>query len=299
MNWPAALSIAVLRVTRTAVGRRALQVAVLVSGLFVFGFLCGERAHAAEGAPLPLGQVQRQIQDPVQDPVQVQVLRVTDSLAEPVKPVVPSAVEDTVGKVVQPVGGLVETVTEELAEVTAQVPTLPALPEVPELPVLPALPELPGVPASPTVPSSPASPAPPPVSPASPASPASPSSPDKTPPTTAPRTHQGGGVAYGPRFVGRVGGAGETVAGDRGGVRVSRAAVRQAPGGLPGGVSHGALGERAVVEAGSSRHGGGHGDAHAVALSQRALVRLVPGVAPVAAGVEVRDRYRAIPVFPG
>jgi len=281
LNWPAALSIAVLRVTRTAAGRRALQVAVLVGGLFVFGFLCGERAHAAEGAPPVPGQVQRQVQD--------QVLRVTDALTEPVEPVVPSAGEDTVDKVVQPVGGLVETVTEELAEVSAEVPTLPVLPDLPDLPVLP------GVPASPTVPSSPAAPVSP-ASPASPASPTSPSLPEKTLPTTVLRTHQGG-VAYGPRFAVRSVVDSGSVA--QGGVRVSRATVRQAPGGLPGGMPNGALGERAVVDAGGSRHGGGHGDAYAVALSQRAPVRLVPGVSPVAAGAEVRDRYRAVPVFPG
>jgi hypothetical protein len=37
-----------VRVLRTAVGRRALQVALLVGGLFVLGFLSGEQAHAAE-----------------------------------------------------------------------------------------------------------------------------------------------------------------------------------------------------------------------------------------------------------
>lgn len=36
---------------RTAAGRRALQVVLLVIGLFLLGFLCGEQAHAAEGAP--------------------------------------------------------------------------------------------------------------------------------------------------------------------------------------------------------------------------------------------------------
>jgi hypothetical protein len=34
---------------RTAAGRRALQLALLVGGLFVLGFLCGEQAHAADG----------------------------------------------------------------------------------------------------------------------------------------------------------------------------------------------------------------------------------------------------------
>ncbi|MEU6255917.1 hypothetical protein [Streptomyces sp. NPDC047043] len=37
---------------RTAVGRRALRVAVVVGGLFALGFLCGEQAHAAEEAPV-------------------------------------------------------------------------------------------------------------------------------------------------------------------------------------------------------------------------------------------------------
>ncbi|MFI6566306.1 hypothetical protein [Streptomyces sp. NPDC050534] len=37
---------------RTAAGRRALQVVLLVGGLFALGFLCGEQAHAAEGTPV-------------------------------------------------------------------------------------------------------------------------------------------------------------------------------------------------------------------------------------------------------
>ena len=51
LTWPTALPVAALRVLRTAAGRRALRVAVLVGGLFTLGFLCGEQAHAAEGAP--------------------------------------------------------------------------------------------------------------------------------------------------------------------------------------------------------------------------------------------------------
>ncbi|WP_326578435.1 hypothetical protein OG889_16550 [Streptomyces sp. NBC_00481] len=42
---------AVLRVVRGAAGRRLVQVALLVGGLFVLGVLCGERASAAEGTP--------------------------------------------------------------------------------------------------------------------------------------------------------------------------------------------------------------------------------------------------------
>ncbi|GGJ20274.1 hypothetical protein GCM10010121_033980 [Streptomyces brasiliensis] len=40
-----------MRVLRTAAGRRALQLAVLVGGLFALGFLSGEQAHAADGTP--------------------------------------------------------------------------------------------------------------------------------------------------------------------------------------------------------------------------------------------------------
>ncbi|WP_344388274.1 hypothetical protein [Streptomyces vastus] len=46
----AALPGAALRMTRTAAGRRALQVGLLVGGLFVLGMLCGARAGAADGA---------------------------------------------------------------------------------------------------------------------------------------------------------------------------------------------------------------------------------------------------------
>ncbi|MGC9495392.1 hypothetical protein [Streptomyces sp. WG7] len=51
MFWSAALPGAALRLMRTAAGRRALRVALLVGGLFVLGVFCGERAQAAEGTP--------------------------------------------------------------------------------------------------------------------------------------------------------------------------------------------------------------------------------------------------------
>ncbi|MFF9176890.1 hypothetical protein [Streptomyces sp. NPDC014793] len=40
-----------VRTLRTAAGRRALQLALLLGGLLALGFLCGEQAHAAEGTP--------------------------------------------------------------------------------------------------------------------------------------------------------------------------------------------------------------------------------------------------------
>ncbi|KAF3463152.1 hypothetical protein [Streptomyces sp. Tu 3180] len=49
MTWSAALPGAALRAMRTAAGRRALEVALLVGAVFVLGMLCGERAQAADG----------------------------------------------------------------------------------------------------------------------------------------------------------------------------------------------------------------------------------------------------------
>ncbi|MFE0806971.1 hypothetical protein ACFW34_05745 [Streptomyces sp. NPDC058848] len=53
MIWSAVLPEAAWRVMRTAGGRRAPHVMLLVGGLFVLGVLCGERAQAAEGVPSP------------------------------------------------------------------------------------------------------------------------------------------------------------------------------------------------------------------------------------------------------
>ncbi|MDN3252295.1 hypothetical protein [Streptomyces sp. MA25(2023)] len=51
MIWSAVLPDAARRMMRTAAGRRALHVMLLVGGLFVLGVLCGARAQAAEGVP--------------------------------------------------------------------------------------------------------------------------------------------------------------------------------------------------------------------------------------------------------
>ncbi|MGW0760916.1 hypothetical protein ACWD1Y_31320 [Streptomyces sp. NPDC002814] len=49
MTFSAALSGAALRVMRTAAGRRALELVLLVCGLFALGLLYGEQAHATDG----------------------------------------------------------------------------------------------------------------------------------------------------------------------------------------------------------------------------------------------------------
>jgi hypothetical protein len=58
----------------------------------------------------------------------------------------------------------------------------------------------------------------------------------------------------------------------------------------PGGV----VGNRSAGDSGRSRHG----DAHAVSLSERAPLRLVPGAAARAEGDGIQDRHGDIPVSP-
>ncbi|MFE3034564.1 hypothetical protein ACFXKY_23345 [Streptomyces canus] len=64
MTWSAAFPGATVRMLRAVVGRRALQVGLLVGGLFVLGFLCGEQAHAADGIGALPGRTIGQLGNP-------------------------------------------------------------------------------------------------------------------------------------------------------------------------------------------------------------------------------------------
>ncbi|MBT2421413.1 hypothetical protein J7F01_00510 [Streptomyces sp. ISL-22] len=68
------------------------------------------------------------------------------------------------------------------------------------------------------------------------------------------------------------------------------APAHQAQAEHPGGV----LGNRSAGDSGSSRHG----DAHAVALHQRAPLRLIAGVVVRVDADGIQDRHRDIPVSP-
>jgi len=344
LTWPAVLPGAALRVMRTAAGRRALQVVLLVGGLFALGFLCGEQAHAAEGVPVasssevvptaPADGVRSLTSDAV-----VTVSRLTNSAAapqrqprpaapdkpKPTAPVAPAPapvpaptdprptpepdpgpatpgaagqvltplagelVRSVGDRVVEPVGGLVETVTAGLGRVTAQVAPLSSLPS---LPGLPGAPSMPGLPSLPGFPSSPGQILPAPVAQAP--QPVVAGHPGTEGAVDDRRSGAGAsGTAYGPRFVVDVAAAGATAV-HGGGQRAAGAGyapAQQAPDGDPAGVPA----NRAAVDNGTSRHG----DAHAVALNHRPFVRLVPGAAVRAAAAGTRDRHRDIPVFPG
>ncbi len=315
MTWPAALPGAALRSLRTAAGRRALQVSLLVGGLFALGFLCGGQASAAEGIPttpaasgaapadpasgvrsLTSGAVER-LAKPSAEPEVRHPAPPTDALPTSVddkvlRPVTEHVVGVVDGEVLQPVGDLVETATGQLAKAQAKMPPQPSLPtlpvtEPPGLPGLPELPTLPGLPALPgqTLPAQ--------TLPATTPHPKSPVA--DSPQGAASGERSGKAVAtaafYGPPAV--AGSPATGTAAKTGGHRAVQGAhypVPQAPNGDQGGP----LGNRPTADSGSSRHG----DAHAVSLNHRTAVRLVAGAAVRADAFETRDRHRDIPVSP-
>ncbi|SHI04490.1 hypothetical protein [Streptomyces sp. 3214.6] len=280
MIWPTALPVAALRVLRTAVGRRVLQLALLVAGLFALGFLCGEQAQAAEGVPTPIA--------------------VTTRVESPAAAEAPAAAAAVVpDKVVRPAGEAVAAVSEELGRTPAppvssspRLPSLPVVSDLSDLHDLPGLSELSGIPGIPALPGLPALavrtlPAPVVQAPA-PDSAVSPSSDGRA---AGDRATAEGAVSYGP--VGSVTGGSDGV--DH---RVAPAHTGHLP--LP--VRHGPAGDRNGVLGGGSVLDGGasrHADAHAVTPYQRVPLRLAPDSAVRSDAAETRDRFRDIPVFPG
>ena len=301
-----------MRALRTAPGRRALQLALLVGGLLALGLLCGARAQAAEGVSstpsltsvvaqkVPLRDVltppkahtahmaskpqpQTQTETPVPRRATAAGKPVTEAV--PVVPVVDETLKaEKVHKAVRSVTDSVTAVTESLDETVRQVSELPAQVSVPvvHLPELPVDSELPGelLPAPVITVPRPAQP--------QPQSPVAPGAGHEKSGAQAPVT---AAVSYGPRLTvvpltsGR--------AAQAGGHRAARpvgAPTRPAPAGDP----DGALGKSAVDGAASR-----HGDAHAVTFVDRAPLRLVSGAAARVDAAGTRDRYRDIPVFPG
>ncbi|WP_433452017.1 hypothetical protein ACQPXS_28170 [Streptomyces sp. CA-142005] len=287
MTFPAALLGTTVRVLRTAAGRRALQLVLLVGGLFALGFLCGEQAHAADGAPVPAratsvrsvgaaghGDVVRAVRT-VTHRVATQAHTVGGQAVTPVREVL-----TTVSRTVDTVG----TVEETAARAVVDTPRTSA----PSLP-LPDLPHGTDVPVDLT----------------------------PEPESTGPRPQRSGGTAasvaterqkqrhtrvqgrtavgaparaavFGPETAPVPRPAAHTVA------RHGAAALSVPGGPVPAGDSDGVLGKQAA-DGNASRHS----DAHAVALDCRAPLRLVPGAAARVDAPRTRDRHRDIPVFPG
>ncbi|MFF4112261.1 hypothetical protein ACFY0P_02070 [Streptomyces sp. NPDC001714] len=300
MTSPAVLPGAAARVLRTAPGRRALQLALLVGGLLALGFLCGQQAQAAEGAttsssPSLTSVVTQKV--PLRDVVTPR--RVPGAARKPVTGAVPvvggvqdvvrsvtGTVSDTVTVTAAVTSPVTTALTETLTETVRQVTELPVVPvvQVPELPVVSA---------------PPVAPAPAPVTPVP--SPAQGQAQPRTP-VTHEAGHEKSGteaataaatpaVSYGPRStaVTFTSGRAQHTGGHRAD-RVVGAPAHPAPAGDP----DGALGKSAVDGAPSR-----HGDAHAVTFAGRAPLRLAPGAAARLDAVGTRDRYRDIPLFPG
>ncbi|MFF7235990.1 hypothetical protein [Streptomyces collinus] len=330
MTLPAAPFGTAVRVLRTAAGRRTLQLVLVVGGLFVLSFLCGEQAHAAEGAPTA---VTGQVISPVRDVARTASGALERTQAEvsalPPPPAVPPAHLPT----------LPPAPTVHLPAVpqlpATQLPPLPHLPAV-QLPALPHLPALPGtrLPALPRLPAPPGTPEPAPGSP-SPSLPQDPggSGPSArserparpaadAPAASASRSARNGGTAAAAGPAHRVRGEARAAAsGARpsataygphaaGAAHVSaapaRAAARPAAAPLalfagtpapprPTGDPDGVLGKQ-VADAPAPRHG----DGRAVAPDARAPLRLVPAGTVVRADApRTRERHRDVLVAPG
>ncbi|MFJ9148084.1 hypothetical protein ACIRP7_08420 [Streptomyces sp. NPDC102270] len=333
MTWSAAFPGATVRVLRAVVGRRALQVGLLVGGLFVLGFLCGEQAQAADGIGALPGRTVGQLVKPPAEPkftphmaMDTTTTTTTDTAkagapqpvaAKPgadapthpsddkvLRPVTEDVVGAVVSGVVQPVGELVGTVTTGLTE-TVGIPAQPPLPgwptmaQFPESPSWPTLPTLPTVPSAPTVPGLPAVPGQTLPAPAPVTSAPQPQSDDHAAGKSAgdEESADGGGV-YGPRFAGH-GTVTESVARPSAhrttSTPTSTSAAHAPAHQAPSDNRGGALGGKSAVDSGSSRHT----DAHAITPDQRAPLRLVAGAAASVDAAGTRDRHRDIPVFPG
>ncbi|GGW90239.1 hypothetical protein [Streptomyces lomondensis] len=161
MTWSAALPGAALRMLRTAAGRRALQVGLLVGGVLLIGLLCGERAHAADGGRVLTNGTAGWTE--ATDPHVVPGADAAHGVRAVEERVVRAA--GVVGQVVS--GGRAESGAEATEPAPAQSPKRPSTPVPPDrpkpprlpAPVLPELRLLSGLPTGPTLPELPDAPA--------------------------------------------------------------------------------------------------------------------------------------------
>ncbi|MEV5438542.1 hypothetical protein AB0K80_21380 [Streptomyces sp. NPDC052682] len=212
MTWSAALPGAALRLLRTAAGRRALHLALLLGAVCAVGLLCGEQAQAADGVP-PARTVGSAVQDSasassadtsaasVQTPASVRAsadglrpaaeasdARLVDDRAGHGRPSShASSVRHAAHVLDESAAAPADVLPKPPALPSAPTPTLPvggdpSLPPLPCLPGLPADSAAPGLPTPPVLPTSPALPAPP----APPSLPAPPAHPVPAPVTQAP-----------------------------------------------------------------------------------------------------------------
>ncbi|WP_324789075.1 hypothetical protein [Streptomyces sp. H51] len=334
MSTPAAPSGAAPRAMRSAAGRLVLRAVLLVGGLLALGFLCGAPAQAAESgsstappaspvvlaAPAALGPAVPaalaaealppaaaatpgdsgdsgvSVDSGVFAPREPSASRAADDVLRPLTDQVLRSVDK---RIVQPVGDVAGTVAAALGEVTERIPPLsslpsPSVPDSPSLPEIPGLPSAPGVPGSPGLPTLPGQTVPVPVT-SAPQRGAEHSAEDpsgeRRPGTNVSSNASSivsSGAVYGPRLGDAAGAV--TRGGEQRAAVTGYAPAHRAPAGDPAAAS----GDRAAFDSGTSRHR----DASALALNDRAPLRLVPGAIARSTTTQARDRHRDIPVSP-
>ncbi|WP_282084771.1 hypothetical protein [Streptomyces tendae] len=326
MIWSAALPGAALRVLRTAAGRRALHVALLVGGLCVLGLLCGGRAHAADEEPGSLKDAVGRVLDVSAQtrsrPPAAGSARAAEAVPGPgsgallpdLRPVTENLVRTVDDRVVRPVGDVVATVATVTEGARLRGPSGPTDPSgrvgVPDLVDVPDLIDLSGlrdVPdpggggessgsARPAVPDPPADPAPTVTDTSRPADPS-----DAAHTSDAADTPVAGGAGTPARVVGYGPESGVGAAPDAhprthraaGSAHTEYAAAHPAHP-APHGDPDGTLGTASGADQGTPRHG----DTRAVAPQYRFTFRLVPGAVERSGAAGAREPYRDIPVSP-
>ncbi|PPS71823.1 hypothetical protein [Streptomyces sp. MH60] len=323
MIWSAALPGAALRVLRTAAGRRALHLALLVGGLVVLGLLCGGRAQAADEGPGTLEDAVGRVLDvsaQPRSPLGTGSVQDTEAVPEPgsgallpdLRPVTEGVVQVVRDRLVRPVGDAVETVTEAVALPGSSAPSGPSGATGPSDPSDPSDPaDVPDL-TDPTELTD--VPGPTDLSDLSGRSRSAVPDPQaESPPVTADaagtaapadaadaRVVEGAGspapvVGYGPQP--GAGPASDTHPRTHraGAAHTVYAPARPAPTGDPTGDPDGALGSASGADQGTPRHA----DTHAVAPQHRfTFLRLLPGAPERADAAGVRESYRDIPVSP-
>ncbi|MFG3330765.1 hypothetical protein ACGFZZ_02070 [Streptomyces tendae] len=324
MIWSAALPGAALRVLRTAAGRRALHLALLVGALFVLGLLCGGRAHAADeesgsvkdavGRVLDVSAQTRSGPPATGSAPDAEVApsrQDSGALLPDLRPVTENLVRTVDDRVVRPVGDAVATVAEGVGlpgptdpSGPAGVPDLIDVPDVIDLSGLSDVPDPggqsdPSGRARPAVPDPQADPAPAVADTSSTADPSDAA--DAADASRAAVAEGAGGpapvVGYGPESgIGAAPDAHPRTHRAAGSAYTEYAPAHPAPHGDPGdqGDPDGALGTASGADQGTPRHG----DTRAVAPQYRFTFRLVPGAAERADAAGVREPYRDIPVSP-
>ncbi|MGW7085696.1 hypothetical protein ACWGH2_19690 [Streptomyces sp. NPDC054871] len=289
---------AAVRMLRAVAGRRALQVVLVLAGLLALGFLCGERAHAADGVPAP-GRVEsakpvrsaEPVRERVAGPAREGANRTDDVRRAAVEPVARAA-----EPVVRNARGAVRPVVDGAAGVLGgasqrALPEAPALPDFPEKPTVPSIPTAPGVPELPEPGSGAGSDtgdgvgvgADVGVEPQSPRA-------GQSEATARARAESSYGTGTGTRT---------GISGDRGSGGAHRTGYEPSPSPTPFPSAPGdparTLGGQSAGDGGSTRHG----DPCAASLDSRAPVRLLQGAGAGQVPAPIRERHRDIPEFPG